>query len=182
MNGFLSLLKKNISLTLVLVLILEPIPCVWASKKGKEKIQTTEEENPPVSYPASKKRTKNKKDSQPSSFDNPIRSHKLEPYSLLNVDYRVKKPADLPELYDQYTLGPIVGDGNCFIHAAFTNEGQTLNEMTKFSETLRSSLTIKVMSNNRFKKMMRRELLAECKTNSNYLKDKTQGHLMKKDS
>lgn len=68
-------------------------------------------------------------------------------------------------LYDQYYLSPVLGDGDCFYHAAFTEDGQDAGAMKKFAKEDRAKLPQLVMSQKQFKAIMRREILADYKTN-----------------
>ena len=182
MDNNLNSTKRNISILLSLAIIFAPSSSAFAGKRGKNSALdstaiASSQKGAPKRSPKSKnnedekKSTINikgkvgKKDHHPPdfSFTNPKRNGKLEPYSQLQVDYKNKKPV-LPGLYDQYILGPVIGDGNCFIYAAFTQENEDADAMLKISGDLRSQIVNIVRGDPNYIEIMRHELLAEHKT------------------
>lgn len=104
----------------------------------------------------------------PFSFDNPRRDalKGLEAYRLLKVNYRDAKP-EIFGLYEKYILGAVIGDGDCFFHAVFTKKDQQAEQVTKGASIIRKNLEKIIKKNASYKDIMRRELLAECKTRKN---------------
>lgn len=129
----------------------------------EQQLETTTDDKKPSPSSLESKKTRKK-----YSFKNPRNSGKLKPYSLLKVNYGERDPSDSPGLYDEYITSPVIGDGNCFFYAVFTEENKTQRDMTLFSGELRSQLAEVIMANDRYKDIMRRELLVECKMNRHH--------------
>lgn len=166
MNKDLSFPRKGLAVILSLAIGMGPLALpTWASSK-KSQINLEQDLKKEKKSPGkkSKKISKKEKSVEEPSFKTPLSSDQLESYSLLNVVYNGNKPA-LLNLHDQYTLGPIIGDGNCFLHATFTQDGQTTFDMIEFSKKLRASLPQLIIANDQYKNIMRREALAEYRTN-----------------
>jgi len=102
-----------------------------------------------------------KKRSLAASFRDPIlRASSIEPFAFFRVQYRLR-PWGLPELYDDYIVGPAIGDGDCFFHVVFTQDNQTTIQLTRQAENIRSTLKAVVMSYEPYKHIIRWEILAE---------------------
>ena len=158
-----SVLKKYHFIYLNIIINIAFAPYIWAGKSEPATINLEPDEEVISDPHIAKHQTMEKQEDLETSFENPLKTGKLEPYSLLDVEYKGTNPLSLPGLYDKYILGPIIEDGNCFFHAVFTMDGKAMHEMDVFSADFRTVLVGIVISNNKYKNIMRREILQDCK-------------------
>jgi hypothetical protein len=88
---------------------------------------------------------------------------------LLNKELKVNYGDTILDdtLRATYVVGASKPDGDCFFHACLTEEGKSLETMKQEAAELRSQLPDVVMSNARYKEMIKREWLAEEKLRQN---------------
>ena len=117
-----------------------------------------------------------------SNFIYPLTAgESVQPFRQLRVFYPQGTASNGITLFETYILGPIIGNGNCFFHAAFTEAGQDKAIMENRIAQMREDLPGVVMGNPNYIFRIKGEILAEYKASRHHAAERLKKMLKQND-